>query len=93
MVTNRYISGVEVLILPLKPLSEDDPDNPRHDARYAAVPPEYIPDTESLKDTIARVMPYWECEIFPRLMKVDNILVVAHGNSLRGIVKALEGNF
>jgi 2,3-bisphosphoglycerate-dependent phosphoglycerate mutase len=74
-----------------KAMSEDNPDNPRHDARYAAVPPEYIPDTESLKDTIARVMPYWECEIFPRLMKADNILVVAHGNSLRGIVKHLKG--
>ncbi|MCO6024556.1 2,3-diphosphoglycerate-dependent phosphoglycerate mutase [Prevotella cerevisiae] len=74
-----------------KPLSEDDPKNPRFDPRYAAVPPEYVPDTESLKNTIARVMPYWECEIFPHLMKADSILVVAHGNSLRGIVKHLKG--
>ncbi len=74
-----------------EPMPEDNPDNPRHDTRYNSVPPEYIPDTESLQDTIARVMPYWECEIFPRLTKVDNILVVAHGNSLRGIVKHLKG--
>ena len=74
-----------------QPLTEEDLDNPRHGPRYASVPPEYIPDTESLKDTIERVMPYWECEIFPHLMKVDNILVVAHGNSLRGIVKHLKG--
>lgn len=61
------------------------------DVRYAGVPDCYIPRTESLKDTIARVMPYWECEIFPMLKQVDNILVVAHGNSLRGIVKNLKG--
>lgn len=73
------------------PLQRDDAQNPRHDLRYADIPPEYIPDTESLKDTIARVMPYWECEIFPRLMTSDNILVVAHGNSIRGIVKKLKG--
>ncbi|HXK75813.1 MAG TPA: 2,3-diphosphoglycerate-dependent phosphoglycerate mutase [Bacteroidaceae bacterium] len=73
------------------PLQRDDAQNPRHDLRYADIPPEYIPDTESLKDTIARVMPYWECEIFPRLMTSDNILVVAHGNSIRGIVKKLNG--
>ncbi len=73
------------------PLQRNDAQNPRHDLRYADIPPEYIPDTESLKDTIARVMPYWECEIFPRLMTSDNILVVAHGNSIRGIVKKLKG--
>jgi len=43
-----------------------------------------------LKETIERTMPYWECVIFPNLKTVDNILVVAHGNSLRGIVKHLK---
>lgn len=72
------------------PLEDADPTCPIHDVRYAQVPSEYLPRTESLKDAIARVMPYWECEIFPQLKKVDNVLVVAHGNSLRGIVKNLK---
>lgn len=72
------------------PIAEDDERNNKNEARYAGVPDEYIPRTESLKDAIARVMPYWECEIFPQLKKCDNILVVAHGNSLRGIVKHLK---
>lgn len=71
-------------------LPEDDPRNPRFDKRYALVPDAYLPRTESLKDAIARVMPYWECDIFPKLKSCDNILVVAHGNSLRGIVKHLK---
>ena len=61
------------------------------DPRYAKVPTQYLPKTESLKDCIARVMPFWECEIFPKLKEVDNIIVAAHGNSLRGIVKHLKG--
>ena len=44
-----------------------------------------------LKDTIGRVMPYWKCIIFPALMYKDSLLVVAHGNSLRGIIKHLKG--
>lgn len=73
------------------PVAENDPNNPANDARYAEVPDCYLPRTESLKDAIARVMPYWECEIFPQLAVCDNVLVVAHGNSLRGIVKHLKG--
>ncbi len=73
------------------PLDENDARNSVHDVRYADVPDCYLPRTESLKDTIARVMPYWECEIFPKLKTVDNIIVVAHGNSLRGVVKHLKG--
>lgn len=61
------------------------------DPRYKDVPVQYLPKTEALKDTIARVMPYWECVIFPKLKEVDNIVVAAHGNSLRGIVKHLKG--
>ena len=49
------------------------------------------PRNESLKDTVARTMPYWECEILPALARYDQVLVVAHGNSLRGIIKHLKG--
>lgn len=60
------------------------------DPRYALVPKQFLPKTESLKDTIARVMPYWECVIFPKLKEVDNIIIAAHGNSLRALVKHLN---
>ena len=50
-----------------------------------------LPRTESLSDTVARIMPYWKCEILPALAHHDAILVVAHGNSLRGIIKHLKG--
>ena len=72
-------------------LDMNDPKSPRMDPRYAELTDEQIPLTEALCDTIERVMPYWESEIFPMLMKVDNIVVVAHGNSLRGVVKHLKG--
>lgn len=73
------------------PLSENDPRNPRFDPRYKHVPDKDLPRTEALCDTIARTMPYWDCEILPALAEHDTILVVAHGNSLRGIVKNLKG--
>lgn len=74
-----------------EPLSEDDPRNPRFEARYAGVPDDKLPRTESLKDTIERIMPYWKETIFPALENADQLLVVAHGNSLRGIIKHLKG--
>ncbi len=73
-----------------QPLLDDDPRNPRFDSRYKDVPDMELPRTESLKDAIHRTMPYWECMIFPNLKTADEILVVAHGNSLRGIVKHLK---
>lgn len=76
---------------PPAPLAPDDPRNPRLDPRYASLPPAWLPLTESLRDTIARALPYWECEILPALAYCDSILVVAHGNSLRGIVKHIKG--
>ncbi|KAI4469287.1 phosphoglycerate mutase [Holotrichia oblita] len=75
---------------PPEPLTEDDPRNPRFDIRYRDVPPDDLPLSESLKDTINRLMPYWNDTIFPSLSERDNILIVAHGNSLRGIVKHLK---
>ena len=73
------------------PLPDADPNSATQDPRYADVPDQYVPRTEALKQCIERVMPFWECEIFPRLKTVDNIIVVAHGNSLRGVVKHLKG--
>lgn len=67
------------------------PRNPRFDPRYAGIPDEELPRTESLKQTIERALPYWQCVIFPELSVHDAILVVAHGNSLRGIIKHLKG--
>lgn len=74
-----------------EPLSPSDERSASQDARYAGIPKAYIPETESLEDTINRIMPYWECEIFPALKKHDEVLVAAHGNSLRAIIKHLKG--
>ncbi len=76
--------------IPPPPLALDDPRHPRFDPRYAALNPADLPATESLKDTLARVMPYWEQRLAPQLNKGRNVLVVAHGNSLRALVKMLD---
>ena len=75
--------------IPPPPLAPDDPRNPRFDPRYAEVDP-YLPAAESLKDTLARVLPYWESRIVPELRAGKNVLIVAHGNSLRALVKMLD---
>ena len=72
------------------PVAEDDMNNPRWDPRYREVPDDELPRTESLKSTIERLMPYWEGTILNSLKTLDNILVVAHGNTLRGIIKYLK---
>lgn len=72
------------------PLTEDDPRNPRFEARYKDVPENELPRTEALKDTVERILPYWKEEIFPSLRDADEVLVTAHGNSLRGIIKYLK---
>ncbi len=69
----------------------DDPRHPRNDPRYAKVAAEQLPGTESLKDTLARVLPYWESDIAPAMRQADTLLIAAHGNSLRALVKHLEG--
>lgn len=76
---------------PPQPLGSEDPRNPRFDKRYRDVSPKDLPLTESLRSTIDRLMPYWEGVIFPALRDNDNLIVVAHGNSLRGVVKHLKG--
>jgi len=77
--------------IPPPPLSRDDPQHPRFDRRYAAVPAAEMPSAESLKDTLARVMPFWNMRIAPELAAGRNVLVAAHGNSLRALVKMLDG--
>ena len=76
--------------IPPPPLSRDDPQHPRFDRRYAGVPAGELPDSESLKDTLARVMPFWNARIAPELAAGRNVLVTAHGNSLRALVKMLD---
>ncbi len=76
--------------IPSPALSAEDPRNPEFDPRYKTVPSDILPLTESLKDTVKRILPYWEKEIFPSLQIADQILIAAHGNSLRGIIKYLK---
>jgi 2,3-bisphosphoglycerate-dependent phosphoglycerate mutase len=73
------------------PLALDDERHPRFDRRYAGVDARELPATESLKDTLARVLPYWEQYIVPERKGGRQVLVVAHGNSLRALVKMLDG--
>ena len=73
--------------IPPPPLPEDSPCDVSHDRRYKGVP---IPNTESLKDTIARALPYYDSEIGPALKRNERVLVAAHGNSIRGIIKHLS---
>ncbi len=76
--------------VPPPPLGLDDPRHPRFDPRYADLDPKLLPAAESLKDTLARVLPFWETRIVPELRAGKNVLVVAHGNSLRALVKMLD---
>jgi 2,3-bisphosphoglycerate-dependent phosphoglycerate mutase len=72
------------------PLQEEDSRFPGLDPRYSGVGPEDLPRTESLKDTVKRLMPLWESTIVPEIKKGKKVLIVAHGNSLRALVKVLD---
>lgn len=76
--------------IPPAEIPANDPRHPANDPRYAEVAPEDLPATESLKDTIERLIPYWDGNIKPALQNHNQVLVAAHGNSLRGIVKYLK---
>jgi len=76
--------------IPPPPLARDDPQHPRCDRRYSSVPPGELPASESLKDTLVRVLPFWNERIAPELRAERNVLVAAHGNSLRALVKMLD---
>ena len=76
--------------IPPPKLELDDPRHPRFDARYAGVAAAELPAAESLKDTLARVLPFWNSRIAPELRSGRNVMVAAHGNSLRAMVKMLD---
>ena len=73
------------------PLEANDERHPSHDPRYASLPPELLPAAECLKDVVGRMLPYWYDAIVPDLLREDCVLVSAHGNSLRALVKHLDG--
>ncbi|MFP5239484.1 MAG: 2,3-diphosphoglycerate-dependent phosphoglycerate mutase [Acidobacteriota bacterium] len=72
-------------------LEAEDPRHPRFDPRYAALTPDELPAVECLKDTVARVLPYWHEVVAPQVLAGKRVLVSAHGNSLRALVKYLDG--
>jgi 2,3-bisphosphoglycerate-dependent phosphoglycerate mutase len=76
--------------LPPPPLTVDDPRHPGRDPRYASLSPADLPLTESLKDTVTRFLPYWTDTIAPAIKSGQRVLIAAHGNSLRALVKHLD---
>jgi 2,3-bisphosphoglycerate-dependent phosphoglycerate mutase len=76
--------------IPPPPLGADDPRHPSHDPRYRKLPANELPSTESLKDTVARFMPCWSETISPAIREGQRVLITAHGNSLRALVKHLD---
>jgi len=77
--------------LPPPPIDTDSEYWPGNDNKYAHIPTEEIPLSECLKDTVERCLPYWESDITPALKRGKTVLVAAHGNSIRGILKYLDG--
>jgi len=76
--------------IPPPPLERDDERHPSRDPRYRALRPSELPLTESLKDTVARFLPYWHETIAPAIRSGKRVLIAAHGNSLRALVKYLD---
>jgi 2,3-bisphosphoglycerate-dependent phosphoglycerate mutase len=76
--------------VPPPELELDDPRHPHHDRRYAGLKPQELPRTESLKITLERVLPFWHSTLAPTIKSGQRTLVVAHGNSLRAMVKYLD---
>ncbi len=77
--------------VPPPPIDTEDERYPGREAKYKTVPAEDLPVGESLKDTVSRVLPYWEYSIAPRILSGEKVLISAHGNSLRALVKHLDG--
>jgi 2,3-bisphosphoglycerate-dependent phosphoglycerate mutase len=75
---------------PPPPLKLEDPRHPKHDRRYANLKPTDLPAAESLKDTVARFLPYWHEVIVPQIKAGKRVVIAAHGNSLRALVKYLD---
>jgi len=77
--------------VPPPPIPDDDQYSQAGDVRYAELPPEARPRSECLKDVMARMLPYWYDAVVPDLVRDGTVLIVAHGNSLRALVKHLDG--
>jgi 2,3-bisphosphoglycerate-dependent phosphoglycerate mutase len=77
--------------MPPPPVSLDDERHPRFDPRYGTLPPDVLPATECLRDVLLRAVPYWHDHICVDLLEGRTVLVAAHGNSLRALVKHLDG--
>jgi 2,3-bisphosphoglycerate-dependent phosphoglycerate mutase len=77
--------------VPPPPLAADSKYQPKLDPRYADVAPNELPTTECLKDCVGRVLPYWSVEVAPQILRGKKIIIGAHGNSLRALVKYLKG--
>jgi len=95
--TAREYGDAQVLVwrrsydTPPPPLTPTDPRCERGDRRYADLAPSQVPLTECLKDTVARVLPFWNEAIAPAIRSGQRVLVAAHGNSIRALVKYLDG--
>jgi 2,3-bisphosphoglycerate-dependent phosphoglycerate mutase len=76
---------------PPPPLAANDPRSERADLRYAKLAPDQVPLTECLKDTVARVLPFWNESMAPAIRSGRRLVVAAHGNSIRALVKYLDG--
>ena len=76
--------------VPPPPMADDDPRSERKDLRYAALAPGLIPRTECLKDTVERVLPFWHATLAPAIAAGERLLISAHGNSMRALVKYLD---
>jgi 2,3-bisphosphoglycerate-dependent phosphoglycerate mutase len=77
--------------VPPPPVTRDHQDHPANDPRYRLLAPDAMPASECLKDVVARVLPWWHDSVVPQLRANLDVLVVAHGNSLRALIKHLEG--
>src|SRR5690606_34140473 len=76
--------------IPPQPLTADDERNPAKDPRYASLSPDEVPMTECLKDTVERFLPYWHETIAPSIKDGKRVIVAAHGNTIRALVKYLD---
>lgn len=77
--------------VPPPPVGTDSDEHPINDPRYRLLPPDVLPASECLRDVVARVLPYWHDVVAPQLLAGWNVLITAHGNSLRALLKHLEG--
>jgi 2,3-bisphosphoglycerate-dependent phosphoglycerate mutase len=76
--------------VPPPALEPDDPRHPKFDRRYSSLRPEQVPSTEALKNTLERVLPFWHNTLAPTIRSGERVLIAAHGNSMRALVKYLD---